>query len=140
MSAARRRMSLKQKLGVLSIAFDDLMKMTRVLSLHALAAGDDEAVKGYEAAAERMERILFGRSRADAGLDPVSAHSAAPAGASVAWLIASHEEKDEDTGLPLYWSNADGWGCMTAATRFPSRIMPRGHGLPSGGYWVPVDG
>lgn len=144
MSAAKRKASPKDALARLRRAFDRLVVWTGALRDHAGRAGDDVSVRGYDLAVGELERILFGRSGADAQVDPVSAHAVPVEGSGrKAWLLCSSVEKDDETGLPLYWSNVDGWGCMSTATRFAdhevrARIKAKDP-TPLEGYWVPVD-
>ena len=48
-------------------------------------------------------------------------------------IICSRTEKDEETGLPLYWNNDEGWVDKNSATNFDNTD---GLMLPVGGYWV----
>jgi len=84
---------------------------------------------------ERLEWILFGKSRSDAERDATAATSSVHlAGEGSIWLVISDYEKDDETGLPLYWSNAGGWVSMSEAERFTTEEMVR-MSLPSRSRW-----
>lgn len=51
------------------------------------------------------------------------------------FVVESLREKDEDTGEPLYWSNAEGWVDLANATYFKIEEA-NSVNLPIGGVWV----
>lgn len=51
------------------------------------------------------------------------------------WYIIGPNERDPETGEPLYWSNVDGWVGVESANRFCERER-WSLNLPIGGKWV----
>jgi hypothetical protein len=52
-------------------------------------------------------------------------------------VIRSTVETDDDTGLPLYWSNSQGWVSLDEATSFTEEEMEWVN-LPSMSEWKTV--
>ena len=51
------------------------------------------------------------------------------------YVIYGMNEKDSETGSPLYWSNLDGWVDLVSATKF-TKEERNSLNLPIGGIWV----
>lgn len=55
------------------------------------------------------------------------------------FVIRSAVERDEETGMPLYWSNSLGWVTLDEATVFNSREKNSFAYIPNGGVWVTLE-
>jgi hypothetical protein len=51
------------------------------------------------------------------------------------YRIASIDQKDDETGLPLYWNDSDGWVSRDSASLYLKEQRERTHYLPLGGRW-----
>jgi hypothetical protein len=51
------------------------------------------------------------------------------------YRIASIDQKDDETGLPLYWNDSDGWVSRDSASLYLKEQRERTHYLPLGGQW-----
>jgi hypothetical protein len=49
-------------------------------------------------------------------------------------IVRAIRERDEETGEPLYWSNASGWSDKASATSFTADEI-NSVNLPIGGEW-----
>ena len=56
----------------------------------------------------------------------------------LAWVIQAERETCPETGEPLFWNNADGWGDVATADRFTygEKLNLR---LPMGGKWFQLE-
>lgn len=55
------------------------------------------------------------------------------------WVIQSERETCPETGEPLFWNNADGWGDAATADRFTD-AEKQTLTLPMGGKWLRKEG
>jgi len=51
------------------------------------------------------------------------------------FLIRSHTERDDETGVPLYWCNTWGWVDRSSATRFTTEERDAGAMLVGRSEW-----